>query len=55
MPENDENNKIPDSVICPQCKKAVKVMPFGYGHMAICCDCRKTLYDKRQSQKDPEK
>lgn len=53
MYENDKkNNEIPESVICPDCKKKLKVIHFGYGYMAVCFDCHKTVYDDRKNPKD---
>lgn len=43
-----DNNNIPRSVICPDCKKEVKVTSFGYGYMAVCYDCHKVVYDDRK-------
>lgn len=48
----NKNNEIPESVICPDCKKMVKVIHFGYGYMAVCFDCHKTVYDDRKNLKD---
>jgi endogenous inhibitor of DNA gyrase (YacG/DUF329 family) len=41
------------TVKCPNCGKEVKIIPFGYGYMAICCGM--ILYDSKDEPPKAEK
>ena len=40
-------------MICPKCMKSVKVIPYGYGYIAICCG--NLVYNSKEPPMKEEK